>query len=103
MRITLIENFRAVFYAPYYAALAQAVAGYFPGIPPATLSACCRDDLALGLWNRDPVVQREGLLWLRDAALGTDLIRKRYSYEDCVDMRFADEVVAEDPPALPEG
>jgi len=61
-------------------ALAPAVAGYFPGIPPATLSACCRDYLALGLWNRDPVVQREGLLWLRDAALGAGLIRKRYSY-----------------------
>jgi hypothetical protein len=73
--IVLIENFRAVFYAPFYAA-------------------------CLGLWNRTPILQREGVEWLRDAMLGAGAIRTRFSYEDCVDMRFAEQVLREDPTPL---
>jgi len=80
--------------------LAQAIARYLPDIPVATLAACCDDYKALGLWNRSPVLQREGLQWLRDAALSSGLIRTNFSFEDCADMRFAEQVVREDPPSL---
>mgnify|MGYP001578041800 FL=1 len=53
-------------------------------------------------WNRTPVLQREGLEWLRDAMLAAVAIRTRFAYEDCVDMRFAEVVVREEPPALAE-
>jgi NitT/TauT family transport system substrate-binding protein len=80
-------------------ALAQAITGYFPDIPVARLAACCDRYKSLGLWNRDPVPQRPGLEWLRDAMLAAGAIRTRFAYEDCVDTRFAERVVREDPPA----
>jgi NitT/TauT family transport system substrate-binding protein len=80
--------------------LAEAIARYLPDIPPATLAACCNDYKSLGLWNHNPVVQRAGLEWLRDAMLAAGYISTRFSYEDCVDMRFAEQVVREDPPSL---
>jgi hypothetical protein len=43
---------------------------------------------------------RPGFEWLRDAGLSRGLITRRYAFEDCVDMRFAGEVVQEDPPSL---
>ena len=64
------------------------------------LAACCDDYQSRGLWNRTPVLQREGLEWLRDAMLAAGAIKTRFAYEDCVDMRFAEQVVREDPPAM---
>ena len=81
-------------------ALARAVAGYFPDVPAARLGACCERYRQLGLWNRSPVLAREGLEWLRDAMLAAGAIRTRFTYEDCVDMRYAEEVLREDPPAI---
>jgi hypothetical protein len=37
---------------------------------------------------------------LRDAALAEGMLRTSFRYEDCVDMRFAQQVVREDPPVL---
>jgi NitT/TauT family transport system substrate-binding protein len=81
-------------------ALAEAIAGYFPDVPLARLAACCERYRSLGLWNRTPVLQREGLEWLRDAMLAAGAIGTCFAYEDCVDMRFAERVVVENPPPL---
>lgn len=81
-------------------ALAEAIAGYFPDIPVARLAACCDTYRSLGLWNRSPILQREGLEWLRDAMLAAGAIRTQFAYEDCVVMRFAEEVVRENPASL---
>jgi NitT/TauT family transport system substrate-binding protein len=78
-------------------ALAEAIASYFPDMPVARLAACCDRYRSHGLWNRTPVLQREGLEWLRDAMLAAGAIRTRFAYEDCVDMRFAEQVMREDP------
>ncbi|MGH8635212.1 MAG: ABC transporter substrate-binding protein [Burkholderiales bacterium] len=77
-------------------ALSEAIAGYFPDVPMARLAACCDYYRLLGLWNRAPVLQREGLEFLRDAMLGAGVIRSRFAYEDCTDMRFAEQVMRED-------
>jgi hypothetical protein len=45
-------------------------------------------------------MQREGLEWLRDAMLAAGYIKTRLAYEDCVDMRFAQQVVREDLPSI---
>jgi len=81
-------------------ALAEAIADYFPDVPVARLAACCDRYRSLGLWNRTPVLQREGLEWLRDAMLAAGAIGNCFDYEDCVDMRFAEQVVREDPPEM---
>jgi NitT/TauT family transport system substrate-binding protein len=82
------------------ATLAAALAAYFPDVPVATLTACFDGYKSLGLWNRTPVLQREGFDWLRDAGLASGILRQKFSYEDCVDMRYAEEALAEDPPPL---
>lgn len=81
-------------------ALAEAIARYLPDIPLPALAACCNDYKTLGLWNAKPVMQRAGLEWLRDAMLAAGYIKTRLAYEDCVDMRFAEQVIREDPPSI---
>jgi NitT/TauT family transport system substrate-binding protein len=79
---------------------ADLVERYLPDVPERTLAACFSEYKGLGLWNHDPVVQRAGFEWLRDAMLAAGYIRTRFSYEDCMDVRFAEAVVREDPPSL---
>lgn len=80
--------------------LAQAVARYFPDLSATLLAQCCDRYKSRGLWNRGPLLQRDGLEWLRDAMLADGAIKRRFAYEDCADMRFAEEIVREDPPAI---
>jgi len=81
-------------------ALAEAVASYLPDLPIATLAACCEDYKRLRLWNANPVMKREGLEWLRDAMLAAGYITTRLQFEQCVDLRFAEQAVREDPPSM---
>jgi NitT/TauT family transport system substrate-binding protein len=80
--------------------LADVVAPYFPQLSKSVLTASCHRYKSLDVWNRKPVMLAQGFEWLRDAGLSSGLITKRYAIEDCVDMRFAMEVVREDPPTL---
>ena len=80
--------------------LAELLASYLPDVPAPILTACFRNYKSLGLWNRTPILQREGFEWLRDAALAAGLMQKKFSYEECVDMRFAEAALKENPPPL---
>lgn len=82
------------------AELAELVAPFFPDLSRSVLTASCQRYKLLEVWNRKPVMVREGFEWLRDAGLSRGLITRRYAFEDCVDMRLAEEVVREDPPSL---
>ena len=81
-------------------ALAAALAAYFPQLPQPTLAACFDRYKRLGLWNRDPRVQRAGIEWLRDAMLAAGSITTPLTYDECVDNRFAEQAVKDDPPAI---
>ena len=74
-------------------ALAEAISRYFPDMPVSALAACCSDYKARGLWNTDPVPQRAGIEWLRDAMLACGAIRNKFKYEELVDDRFARKAV----------
>lgn len=80
--------------------LAELVAPYFPSLSRSVLTACCRRYKSLRVWNATPVMVRQGFEWLRDAGLSCGLITKQYAFEDCVDMRLAEEVIREDPRPL---
>ncbi len=80
--------------------LAAAVAEYFPGTPATTLAACYERYQAGSVWNSNPLQHRAGVEWLRDAMLGCGAIKTRFAFEDLADMRFAEQVVREDPPAI---
>lgn len=75
------------------AALARTVAHWFPDLPEATLAACCSEYKTLRLWNETPVMQRTGFDWLRDAMHASGDIKRRVPFDECVDMRYAEEVV----------
>ena len=79
--------------------LAEAIQRYFPDLSRTTLAACLEAYLRLGLWNRTPTMYREGLEWLRDAALAAGLLRTRFRYEDVAEMSFAERAIEEDPPS----
>jgi NitT/TauT family transport system substrate-binding protein len=73
------------------AALAHAIASYFPDVPQPLLAACYDRYKALGVWNRNPVVIREGFEWLRDAGLAEGRLTQRFEYEQCVVTRYAEQ------------
>jgi NitT/TauT family transport system substrate-binding protein len=73
--------------------LARAVASFFPAIAPSTLAACFDDYKALGVWNETPLLSPAGFEWIRDAGLSNGRVPRRFSYDECVDMRFAEEAV----------
>jgi NitT/TauT family transport system substrate-binding protein len=76
-------------------ALAEVIMSYLPDITLKTLAACCcryRENL---VWNTNPIQQRAGLEWLRDAMLACNAIRTKFNYEDLADMRFAEQVIRE--------
>lgn len=83
------------------AAIAKVVAHRFPDLPQQTLAACCAQYRALGLWNATPVMQPAGFDWLRDAMQASGDIARRIPFEECVDMRYADQALREGVPDLP--
>ena len=80
--------------------LADVVAPYFSEISKSVLTASCDRYKSEAVWNREPVMVAGGFEWLRDAGLSSGLIMKRYAFEDCVNMRFAREVIGADLPTL---
>ena len=80
--------------------LAEVVSGYLPDIPRDVLAACFDGYKATGVWSTDPIVQRAGLDWKRDAMHSCGAISKPGTYEDYVDLRFAERIVREDPPSI---
>ncbi len=82
------------------AALAQAVAAYFPALPAPVLTASLARLKSAGIWGRDPRLPRAGYERLKAGLLSGGLIRAAIPYEDAVDNTLALEVMREDPPAL---
>lgn len=82
------------------AELASRVASYFPSLAVSSLTQALERYKTLQLWNRTPIMQPDGLRWLNEACLSGGYIQRSVSYEQCVDMRFAVQVVQEAPAAV---
>jgi NitT/TauT family transport system substrate-binding protein len=80
--------------------IARAVAGFFPDVSETILAACVERYLALGVWARTPRLPRDGFDRLGAGMLSGGLIATAVSYDTCIETRFADRVIAEDPPPL---
>jgi NitT/TauT family transport system substrate-binding protein len=79
------------------AELAACVAAFFPELPSPTLTAALERYKTLRVWNRTPMLQPEGLAWLDAACRSGGYIQHSVPYEQCVDMRFAAQVIEETP------
>ncbi|MGE3536310.1 MAG: ABC transporter substrate-binding protein [Candidatus Tectimicrobiota bacterium] len=84
------------------ASLASQVASYFPTLPVPTLTQALERYKRLQLWNHTPMMRPDGLLWLQDACLSGGYIQQPVSYEQCVDMRFASQAIADTPALVPD-
>ncbi len=68
--------------------------------PRPTLTHALERYKTLRLWNRTPMLRPEGLAWLHAACLSGGYIQHGVPYEQCVDMRFAAQVIQETPAAF---
>ena len=78
-------------------AVAEAIADYFPELAPDLVAACAARYQALGVWNRDPVLPREGFERLKASCLSGGLITRDTPFEACVDNRHAEAAIAAGP------
>jgi len=86
--------------APPDARVAETIAGFFPDLERDVLTACIARYRALGVWNTDPVLPRDGFELLRQSCLSGGLISRGADYETCVDTSLARRVIAADPPSM---
>jgi NitT/TauT family transport system substrate-binding protein len=99
--ITLLKICRAMYRCQNWIAehsaddIARVVASFFPSLALKTLASCIQHYKALGIWSVSPLISRAGFDWIRDAGLSNGRVPQRYSYEDCVDIRFAKQAVLE--------
>ncbi len=80
--------------------IAERVQSFFPTVDRRTLTAAIARYRELGIWNRDPVLPREGFERLAGALLSGGLVRRAEDFTRCVDNSFATQAIADDPPAL---
>ncbi len=78
--------------------VAEAISSYFPSLAPDLLAACIGRYQALGIWNRTPVLPRDGFERLKTSCLSGGLIERDTAYETCVDNHHAEAAVAAGPP-----
>lgn len=83
------------------AAIAAAVGPFFPQIPAEILALSYTRYKALGIWNRDPRMKREGYDRLLAGLVSGGFVSPGTPFERAVDNSLAEASVAEDPPALP--
>jgi NitT/TauT family transport system substrate-binding protein len=75
------------------AAIASAIAGYFPDVPPAILDAACSRYLALGIWGRNPVLPRIGYDRLLSSLVSGGFVSPGTPFEVGVDNSLAEAVL----------
>ncbi|HUF82613.1 MAG TPA: ABC transporter substrate-binding protein [Burkholderiales bacterium] len=80
--------------------LAETIGPYFPELATRVLASSLEGYRSRETWNATPLPGRAGFEWLRDAAIASGLLKSRFRYEDCVDVRFARQAMREDPPSV---
>ncbi len=82
------------------AAIADAISGFFPDVPPALRTAACTRYKSLGIWGTDPILPRGGYDRLLSGLVSGGFVSPGTPFEVAVDNSVAAAVIAEDPPAL---
>jgi len=80
--------------------IAAAVADFFPEVPAPILAASYTRYQTLGIWNRNPLMMREGYDRLLAGLVSGGFVSPGTPFEVAVDNSLAEASVAEDPPAL---
>jgi NitT/TauT family transport system substrate-binding protein len=75
-------------------AIAEAVASYFPDVPPAILETACSRYKALGIWGRDPILPRAGYDRLLSSLVSGGFVSPGTPFSVAVDNTLAEAAVA---------
>ena len=76
------------------AALAAAIAPYFPALDGGLLARALARYKAQGVWAADPVLSADGFERLRRALLGSGFLSRAVPFAECIDNRLTEEAVA---------
>jgi NitT/TauT family transport system substrate-binding protein len=82
-------------------AIARVIEPFFPAVPASLLQAAIARYLELGTWGRNPILPRGGYDRLRAGLISAHFVKQAAPFDQAVDNTLAEEVVHEDPPALP--
>jgi NitT/TauT family transport system substrate-binding protein len=77
--------------------IARSIAPAFPDVAVDVLTRVVDRFRRQATWARDPLVRRPGFDWLQQILLDAGFIRRSHRYEDLVDGRIAERVMAESP------
>lgn len=77
------------------AAIADAIARYFPDVAPATLATACARYKSLGIWGTNPRLPRAGYDRLLASLVSGGFVSPGTPYEVAVDNSLAEQVMAE--------
>lgn len=81
-------------------AIAATVAPFFPQVPAAILAASYARYKALGIWNHEPILRREGYDRLLAGLVSGGFVSPGVAFDTAVDNSLAEASVADDPPPL---
>ena len=76
------------------AAVAAAIAPYFPELDHGILTGALARYKGQGVWASDPVLSEDGFNRLQRALLGSGFLKRAVPFAECVDNRLAEEAVA---------
>ena len=76
------------------AAIAAAIADYFPALDRGVLTRALARYKEQGVWGTDPVLPEAGFDRLRRALLGSGFLSREVPFADCVDNRLAKAAIA---------
>ena len=82
------------------AAIADAIAGFFPDVPPALLAAACARYKALGIWGATRCCRARATTGCCAGLVSGGFVSPGTPFDVAVDNSLAAAVVAEDPPPL---
>jgi NitT/TauT family transport system substrate-binding protein len=77
------------------AAIAEAVSGFFPDVPPPILEDACGRYKSLGIWGRDPILPRTGYDRLLSSLISGAFVHPGTPFSVAVDNSIAEAVIAE--------
>jgi NitT/TauT family transport system substrate-binding protein len=75
--------------------IATAVADFLPDVDHGIRAGAARRYLDLGVCGKNPILPRDGFERLREALYSSGFIASEPEFDDCVDNRFAEAVIAE--------
>ena len=88
------------FHATAGAQIARTIASFFPDWPEGRLAAAIDRYKRLGVWGKNPRLPRSGYDRLKAGLVSGGFVTRGTVYEVAVDNTLAEQVIAEDPPAL---